>query len=96
MQQGPAEVGGQKWIVEPPAAQPLFEAPECPGESPSVFSEIEPAASRRAVPAVARVPDGDGSSAFFMMEPLSALTPDYACLSVSGSRRSLTRQFREA
>ena len=29
-----------------------------------------------------------------LMESLSAFTSDYACLSVSGSRRSLTRPFR--
>ena len=74
----------------------LFEAPERPGVSPSgVLSDR----TGRQSSGGASGDEGSGRGRLervFMMESLSALTSDYASLSVSGSRRSLTRQFREA
>ena len=76
--------------------RPPFEAPERPSVSPSgVLSD------RTGRQSSGGASGGEGSGRgrlerVFMMESLSALTSDYACLTVSGSKRSLTRQFREA
>ena len=68
--------------------------PRAPVYARRVFCAIEAPANWRAVPPSASAPGRNRSSAFFMMNSLSALISDYAYLSVSGSSRSLIWPFR--